>query len=493
MDDLQLIHGSIDSFLADCGRSFNITGRLLEIAPHNHGRAARCFPGAHISTLDSDPQSGATYIADLCQYNDRLIPTSFFDWVLCTEVLERVVDPFAAVRELNRLLKPGGHAFITTSFNVAVGGPSPDFWRFTEHGLRVLLKDFTIVSLEQVDASGAVEMPAYYRAVIRKNPVGSPPGQPTAPEFSAAITCYNEEHSIDEFHARLSKALSGLGRSYEIIFINDGSADRTFEKLRDIFDRDPNVSAIADLFRNSGQAAAITAAISESRGRVILLMDSDLQLEPEELPLLVREYDKGFDVVSGARRDRRDSWLRVVPSKLANIIMRKATQSEFSDFGCTFKLFNARLVRAFEYGPHRIFSNVDLIARAARRCEIPVTHHARRYGKSGWTFRKLFRYNMDNIVSLSERPFQILAILCLSFATLFGLRILMGTVLPIRILGSVTNGLLLNVILISLLITVGIMSMIGEFAIRSFVIGRNLPFYVIREVQRRAPGGDPST
>ena len=482
---LRLIRSSVNNFMADCARRFDRCGRLLDIAPQDHAGATPYFRQARIETLDIDPQSGATYIADLCRPNDALLPVGSFDWIVCTEVLEHVLDPFAAVQEIRRLLKSGGYAFITTPFNFRIHGPLPDCWRFTEHGLRALLKDFTIVSLDQAETEGRALMPVHYRVIVRKDESEDPAGPTLAPEFSVLITCYNEEHSIEEFHARLSLAMNGLGRPYEIVFVNDGSADRTFNKLAGIFERDPRVSAIMDMFRNAGQQAAITAAICEARGRGILIMDSDLQLAPEEIPLLVAEYDKGYDVVSGARASRKDSWFRIIPSKLANVIMRKATQSEFSDFGCTFKIYDARLVRAFGYGPHRLFSNVDLIARAGRRCEVPITHYPRKYGESGWTFRKLIKYNTDNLVSLSERPFQILAALCLIFAALFCARILLGYVFPIRIMGSISNGLLLNAIVISLLIIVGILCVIGEFAIRAFLIGRHLPLYVVRQIRRR--------
>jgi glycosyltransferase involved in cell wall biosynthesis len=480
-EHLRLIRRSVSEFIAECARRFDGPGRLLDIAPQEHEGAAPYFRQAQIATLDVNPQSGATYIADLCRSNESLLPAGSFDWIVCTEVLEHVLDPFAAVREIYRLLKPGGHVFITTPFNFRIHGPLPDCWRFTEHGLRALLKDFSIVSLDPVETEARALMPVHYRVIARKETSGPA----AAPEFSALITCYNEEHSIGEFHARLSQALSRLGRSYEIIFVNDGSADHTFDKLGEIFDRDPQVSAILDMFRNAGQQAAITAALSEARGRAFLLMDSDLQLAPEELPLLVAQYDQGYDVVSGARVNRRDSWLRIIPSRLANVIMRQATQSEFRDFGCTFKIYNAALVRAFGYGPQRLFSNVDLIARAGRRCEVPITHYPRKYGKSGWTFRKLMKYNTDNLVSLSERPFQLLAGICLLVAVLFCLRILLGYVFPIHILGVITNGLVLNAIVISLLITLAVLCMIGEFAIRAFLLGRQMPLYVIREVRRR--------
>ena len=482
---LRGIRDGIYSFLADCAHRFDGPGRLLDIAPQYHEGAAVHFRQAHISTLDINPESGAAYAADLCDSNEALLPSGSFDWIVCAGTLARVRDPLAAVGEIRRLLKPGGYAFITAPFSVAIRRGLPDYWRFTEDGLRALLRDFTIMSLEQTGTGGRPQLSQHYHVIARKDRSQAFLGPPAAPEFSVLITCYYEERSIEEFHARLSKALRSLGRSFEIIFVNDGSTDRTFEKLGEIFERDPDVSVIMDLFQNSGQVAAITAAFCEARGRAILLMDSDLQLAPEEIPLLVAEYDKGYDVVSGARVNRKDSWLRIVPSKLANIIMRKATRSEFRDFGCTFKIYDAHLLRAFNYGPQRLFSNVDAIARAGRRREVPVTHYRRKYGRSGWTFRKLLKFNSDNLVSLSERPFQILAGLCLSIALLFSMRVLLGHIFARQFLRSVSNGLLLNALLISLLITVGVLCMIGEFAIRSFLIGRNLPFYVVRQARRR--------
>ncbi len=302
-----------------------------------------------------------------------------------------------------------------------------------------------------------------------------------APEFSALITCYFEAESIGRFHEKLSKALAGLGRSYEIILVNDGSTDATWQKIKDLFDKDPKITVALDLFKNSGQQAAITAALNEARGRAFILLDSDLQLDPAELPMLVAEYDKGFDVVSGYRQNRRDSFWRILPSKIANMIMRRASQSRFRDFGCTFKIYNADLVRAFDFGPHRIFSNVDCIAAAQRQCEVPVTHYPRPYGQSGWTFRKLWAYNMDNIVRLTQRPFQILAVLCVIASGLFALRILSGFILPFKIMGEVTTGLLLNALFLVFLALLAVLSMIGEFTIRSFTTLHRIPAYIVRE------------
>lgn len=306
----------------------------------------------------------------------------------------------------------------------------------------------------------------------------------TRPEISAIITSYYEEKSIDEFYARLSSALKSLNRSYEIIMINDGSTDRTFDRMRALFAQDEHISVVADFFKNAGQLAAMTAGISYARGEAIVFIDSDLQLDPEELPLLVAEYDKGFDLVSGYRKNRKDSLTRIIPSKLANIIMRRAARANLRDFGCTFKIWNGKILRAFGYGPFKLFSNAA-ISKVGRYTEVPVTHHARKYGKSGWTFRKLWQFNMENVISLSEKPFQVLAALCLGGGLLFTLRLLIELLFPIKLLSQVSSGLLLNVLVIIFLQLVAILAIIGEFTVRCFVMLQNHPSYIVREIIAR--------
>ncbi len=300
-------------------------------------------------------------------------------------------------------------------------------------------------------------------------------------EFSVLITCHYEEKSIDEFYRRLSATLDSMRRSYEIIFVNDGSHDGTWEKLKAIFAQDLRVRSVLDLFRNSGQQAAGTAALNESRGRAVVYIDSDLQLAPEDLPRLVAEYDRGFDMVTGYRENRKDSLFRIVPSLLANIIMRRASHSKVRDFGCTFKIFNALPLRAFDFGPRHVVSFVEVISKIDRIAEVPVTHYPRRYGSSGWTFAKLMKYNTDNLMILSERPFQVVALLCLAAVLLLAARIMLYSLYPVTILKTVSNGLLLNATLIALLVNVALLSWVGEFAIRSFFAHRAIPLYVVRE------------
>ncbi len=304
-------------------------------------------------------------------------------------------------------------------------------------------------------------------------------------EFSVVISCYYEEKSICEFHHRLKETLEITGRSYEIIFVNDGSTDGTWEKLKEIYNEDERVYAIINLYRNAGQQAGVTAGIMEAQGRAIILIDSDLQLAPEDLPKLIEKYDEGYDIVSGYRIQRQDSILRKIPSKIANWIMRKSSGMPLTDFGCTYKIYRADLIRAFEYGPYNIFRTTDVVSRAGRCVEVPVQHFPRPYGKSGYTFWRLWQYNMDNLVRMSPRLFQWMAILCLFFGFLFFIRIVSAFFWDYRIMKEITPGFILNVIVFSLLVIIGILSIIGEFAMRSFLALYRIPAFIIREKWKR--------
>lgn len=310
------------------------------------------------------------------------------------------------------------------------------------------------------------------------------------PEFSAIICCYYEEQSIEEFHARLNNTLKNSGRSYEIIMVNDGSKDKTFDKLKDIYAKDPNVTTIINLFRNSGQLAAMTAGINQARGEHYIFIDSDLQLDPEEMPLLLKEFDDGYDVVSGCRKNRKDSMIRRLSSRFANLVVKKVSGHMITDFGCTFKIYNGKLIRAFELGPYKTLQTAYIYSRAQTLKEVPISHHVRRYGKSGWTFKKLFSFHMDNVVGLSRRPFQWLSATCLFFAFLFFLRVLLSWVLPFSILKEITQGLILNVQIFILLCLLAVLAAVGEYVIRNFIYLQKYPFYIIREMFQKNDKGD---
>jgi undecaprenyl-phosphate 4-deoxy-4-formamido-L-arabinose transferase len=306
------------------------------------------------------------------------------------------------------------------------------------------------------------------------------------PELSVVVSCFFEEESIDEFHRRLAATLDATGRSHEIVYVNDGSRDRTLERLHALFEGDPRVEAVVDLYRNSGQAAAVTAGCAHARGRRLVFLDSDLQLDPEDLPRLLALADEGHDVVFGYREARRDALPRRVASWLVNLALRRVAKTEVRDFGCNFRVLDAELVRAFGFGPFKIVRLASLVAAAGSCAETPVRHHPRRYGRSGWSAGQLLSYWIDNALLLSRRPFQLLSLLCFAVGLLLVLRVLLGLVLPMPVLSEVTNGLILNALVFSLLVVVGVSAGIGEYVIRSFLMLQGSPAYVVRSVRTRA-------
>lgn len=302
------------------------------------------------------------------------------------------------------------------------------------------------------------------------------------PYFSVIIACHYEEKSIMEFYTRLSKALNSLDKSYEIIFVNDGSTDKTFDLLKEIFNKDEKVSRIINLFKNAGQNAAVTAGVVHARGKHFILMDSDLQLAPEELPLLVKEFENGFDVVSGHRKERKDTLYRTLPSKIANFIMQKLSKSNLTDFGCTFKIFHGELVRAFHLSPLKLFNPVYIIGQAQKCIEVPVSHFPRKYGKSGWSFKKLMEYNMENFIGLLSKAFQFIGFWSTVIAFLLILRAIVDAFYSFKILSNIYNGFLLIAILFSMFVTLKMLCLIGEYVVRIFSVSQKNPKYIIKEM-----------
>jgi SAM-dependent methyltransferase len=165
---LGAIRRNVERFMAHASRTYGTErGLLLDVAPQDHAGAAPFFPGQRIETLDIDPRSGATYVADLCRCQGA-IASDRFDYVVCTEVLEHTLQPFDAVAGIHHLLKPAGYAFVTTPFNFRMHGPLPDCWRFTEHGLRALFQRFEIVELSALETDDRWLMPLHYTLVVRK-------------------------------------------------------------------------------------------------------------------------------------------------------------------------------------------------------------------------------------------------------------------------------------------------------------------------------------
>ena len=166
---LRIIRDNIIDFMKYASRRYaQKTGKLLDIAPQNHEGAKPYFnDNIIVHTFDINPQSGCTYIGDICQINSNIADNSY-DYIVCTEVLEHTLQPFAAIAEIFRLLKPQGYLFLSTPFNFRLHGPLPDCWRFTEHGLRSLLSEFTICELTAIETENRTLMPIQYTVIAQK-------------------------------------------------------------------------------------------------------------------------------------------------------------------------------------------------------------------------------------------------------------------------------------------------------------------------------------
>jgi glycosyltransferase involved in cell wall biosynthesis len=216
------------------------------------------------------------------------------------------------------------------------------------------------------------------------------------PYLSVVAPFYNEVESIGRLWEVLRPSLDELGKSYEVIFVDDGSTDGTREVMRQLASRHPQLRVI--LFRaNFGQSAAMAAGFEATRGDIVVAMDGDLQNDPRDIGRIVAMVEQGYDVVSGWRKDRQDKVIsRKIPSKIANRIICSVTDVQLHDTGCSLKAFRGELLRRIAlYGEFHRFIPALLRMEGARITELPVQHHARMFGTSKYNITRTFRVIMD--------------------------------------------------------------------------------------------------
>jgi glycosyltransferase involved in cell wall biosynthesis len=220
-----------------------------------------------------------------------------------------------------------------------------------------------------------------------------------APYFSMVVPMYNEAQSVQELYEQLTKNLQALcvnGRTYELIFINDGSKDDTWQRLAEVAARDPHV-LLLNLRRNFGQTPALAAGFDHARGQIIIAMDGDLQHDPNELPKFIAKIDEGYDVVSGWRERRVDGlFLRRIPSKMANWLIRKISRVDIHDFGTTFKAYRSDLLEHITlYGDNHRFIPALAYMAGAKIAEVPIRNIAAPYRPSNYGIGRTFRVLLD--------------------------------------------------------------------------------------------------
>ena len=248
-------------------------------------------------------------------------------------------------------------------------------------------------------------------------PLSPVPDAVPGPDLSVVVTVYNEAGAIDELYRRTVAALEALDRSFELIFVDDGSVDGTFAALERLHDGDGRIRAVR-FKRNFGQHPAMHAGLARARAPVVVTMDGDLQNEPEDIPRLVAAVDSGFDVASGRRVSRRDSWARTLPSRLINGLLRRFTGVDISDFGCAFNAYRRDSVTPLlgAIGKQK-FTKALVLSAGASVVEVDVSHAARA-GASRYSPLRLVRLALHVLAGFWPQPIQVIGIALGSVCTI---------------------------------------------------------------------------
>jgi glycosyltransferase involved in cell wall biosynthesis len=320
------------------------------------------------------------------------------------------------------------------------------------------------------------------------------------PHVSLVIPIYNESPNIPDLCRELTSVLEQWGVTYEILFVDDGSTDDSFEQLAKIQGGDSRIRVIR-FRRNFGQTAAFAAGFAKARGRLIVTSDGDLQNDPGDIPAMAAKIDEGYDIVCGWRKDRKDPWLtRRFPSIMANRLISWATGVRLHDYGCSLKVFRAEVVKPLRlYGEMHRFLPAIASEMGVRIAEVVVNHRARRHGLSKYGLGRTVRVVLDLLtvkflLSYSTRPLQIFGLVGIGMA-------LAGTAVTgwlgyVRLFGgeAVANRplLLFGILLLFTGVQLTTLGLLAEMQARTYHESQDKPIYVIREV-RETVSDEPVT
>ena len=329
--------------------------------------------------------------------------------------------------------------------------------------------------------------------------------QPMSPELSVVVPIHNEAESLEELHRELTATLGAWGRLYEIIVVDDGSTDESYEILARLQALDPHLRVIR-FRRNFGQTAAFAAGFDHARGWMIVTSDGDLQNDPRDIPGMVAALERGFDIVCGWRKDRRDAFVsRRLPSMIANRLISWATGVRLHDYGCSLKVFRADIVKPLRlYGEMHRFLPAIASEQGVTIFETPVRHRARQHGRSNYGIGRTIRVILDLLtvkflLSYSTRPLQIFGLIGVTMG-LAGATIL-GWLAGIRVMGmlglmpdqSIGNrpALLFGILLVFTGVQLVTLGLLAELQSRTYHESQRKPTYAIREILQTSPGERP--
>jgi glycosyltransferase involved in cell wall biosynthesis len=310
------------------------------------------------------------------------------------------------------------------------------------------------------------------------------------PEISIIIPIKNESENLQRLHQELTASLEPVGRPYELIFIEDGSTDESFQLLAKLQASDPRVRVIR-FRRNFGQTAAFAAGFASARGRYIVTSDGDLQNDPADIPAMVERLEQGFDIVCGWRKDRKDPFFsRRLPSMMANRLISVATGVGLHDYGCSLKVFRSEVVKPLKlYGEMHRFLPAIASEMGVRIDEVVVNHRARLHGRSKYGISRTIRVVLDLLtvkflLSYSTRPLQIFGLIGIAMGGLGALITGWLAIQRLFMYQSIGNRpmLLFGILLIFTGVQLVTLGLLAELQARTYHESQDKPIYVIKDV-----------
>lgn len=301
------------------------------------------------------------------------------------------------------------------------------------------------------------------------------------PYLSVVVPVYNEESNLAPLMERLYPAVKATGRSFEILFTDDGSRDRSLEILRRMVDQYPGVKVV-EFNGNFGQHMAILAAFEMSRGQIVITLDADLQNPPEEIPRLIAEIEKGYDVVGTIRRKRQDSLFRKLASRVVNITTNKMTGMKMSDYGCMLRAYHRNIIDNINRcGESTTFIPALAQTFASRPTEIEVAHAERAAGESKYSLYKLIRLNFDLMTGFSVVPLQLFALFGI-ITSVLSLAFALFLLVRRFIVGAEVEGVFTLFAILFFFVGIIIMGIgiVGEYVGRIYQEVRKRPRFVVR-------------
>lgn len=310
------------------------------------------------------------------------------------------------------------------------------------------------------------------------------------PNLSLVVPVYNEEENLRSLFGAIHNALDPLPRTWEVVFVDDGSVDDSLEVLHGLAEQDPQHVRVVSFRRNFGQTAAIVAGLDYSQGEIIVLLDADMQNDPADIPMMLNKLDEGYDLVSGWRKSRKDSFLtRTLPSNLANWLISRVTRVPLHDYGCTLKAYRRDVLEGFRlYGEMHRFIPVFANWVGASITEVQVNHRPRKYGKTKYGLERTVKVVLDLftvkfLVSYSSKPIYLFG--GTGLGLIFGGGVMLTYLFVRRVLGSISvlgSPLFqLSVMLLILGFQSFLMGLIAEMLVRTYYESQQKPTYRIRQ------------